>query len=322
MSSGSWPAIGRASGVIPRLARLGELALRGGGGEPVDWKRTLSSHGVATLVPNRVDTTAWTLDTTLSPGRGKAHGVHLSEPRPGVVRATVQGNVDVGERHQLLGLCRHMLRLDDDLSRFYELAAVDPELAWVTAGGGRMLCSPTVFEDVVKTICTTNCSWSGTERMVGALVERLGRADASGQHAFPSPQAMAEAGDDFYRLQARAGYRGAYLKELATRVDEGEIDLEALNDPELPDAEAEARLLALPGVGPYAAAHIMLTGLGRYRLLVLDSWTRPAFARLSGRKPSDSAIRRRFRKYGTYQGLAFWLYLTQSWVDDSAHVSR
>ena len=297
------------------MATLGELTLRGGGGEPVDWKRTLSSHGVATLVPNRVDTSAWTLDTTLSAGTGKAHGVHLTESRIGIVRATVQGPVAVAERRQLLGLCRHMLRLDDDLSRFYELAAVDPDLAWVTAGGGRMLCSPTVFEDVVKTVCTTNCSWSATERMVGALVEQLGRADASGRHTFPSPLAMAEADDDFYRLQARTGYRGAYLKELAIRVAEGEIDLEALNDPELPDAEAEARLLALPGVGPYAAAHIMLTGLGRYGLLVLDSWTRPAFARLSGRKASDQAIRRRFRRYGTYQGLAFWLYLTQDWVD-------
>jgi 3-methyladenine DNA glycosylase/8-oxoguanine DNA glycosylase len=298
------------------LDTLGELRLRGGGGEPIDWKRTLSSHGVATLMPNRVDTTAWTLSTTMSTGGTNAHRVCLGEVRSGVVRATVQGSVDVDERHQLLALCRHMLRLDDDLSRFYELAQADPELAWVTAGGGRMLCSPTVFEDVVKTICTTNCSWSGTERMVGALVEHLGCADAGGWHAFPSPQAMAEADDDFYRLQARAGYRGAYLRALATRVAEGEIDLEGLNDPELPDSEAEARLLALPGVGPYAAAHVMLTGLGRYGLFVLDSWTRPAFARLSGRKPSDRAIRRRFRKYGTFQGLAFWLYLTQSWVDD------
>ena len=39
-----------------------------------------------------------------------------------------------------------------------------------------MIQSPTVFEDVVKTICTTNCAWGATERMVGAIVEHLGRA--------------------------------------------------------------------------------------------------------------------------------------------------
>jgi N-glycosylase/DNA lyase len=236
--------------------------------------------------------------------------------RPGFVRATVEGEADVGESQHLLATCRRMLRLDDDLSRFYERAAADPDLSWVTAGSGRMLRSPTVFEDVVKTICTTNCSWSGTERMVGALVRHLGRSDASGRHAFPRPESMADADEDFYRQQARAGYRGAYLRALAIQVADAQIDLEALNDPALPDAEAETRLLALPGVGPYAVAHIMLTSLGRYGLLVFDSWTRPTFARLSGRKASDQAIRRRFRKYGNYRGLAFWLYLTQNWLDD------
>jgi len=74
------------------------------------------------------------------------------------------------------------------------------------------------------------------------------------------------------------------------------------------------RLLALPGVGPYAAAHVMML-LGRYSRLVLDSWTRPKYARLNGGRPArDAAIERRFRRYGPYRGLAFWLFLTRDWV--------
>jgi 3-methyladenine DNA glycosylase/8-oxoguanine DNA glycosylase len=74
-------------------------------------------------------------------------------------------------------------------------------------------------------------------------------------------------------------------------------------------------LLALPGVGPYAAAHVMMT-LGRYHRLILDSWTRPTYAKKVGRpKVSDASIERRFRRYGPYAGLAFWLYLTRDWVD-------
>ena len=61
--------------------------------------------------------------------------------------------------------------------------------------------------------------------------------------------------------------------------------------------------------------------LGRYSRLVFDSWTRPAFARLSGRRRvTDGTIERRFRRYGRYAGLAFWLYLTRHWVDDGAAV--
>ena len=110
-----------------------------------------------------------------------------------------------------------MLRLDEDLSAFYTVAAADPGLAWVATGAGRMLRSPTVFEDVVKTICTTNCTWSATERMVGALVRELGMAAAGApeRRAFPTAEAMARADESFYRDVARAGYRGAYLRELA-----------------------------------------------------------------------------------------------------------
>ena len=152
-----------------------------------------------------------------------------------------------------------------------------------------MLRSPTVFEDVVKTVCTTNCAWSATVRMVDALVTHLGDAAVGGDgpltNAFPTPAAMAGAPESFYREVVRAGYRGAYLIGLARAVAEGELDLEGFataTPQELSDVELEAALLALPGVGPYAAAHIMMT-LGRHSRLILDSWTRPKYARLLGR---------------------------------------
>ena len=61
-------------------------------------------------------------------------------------------------------------------------------------------------------------------------------------------------------------------------------------------------------VGPAAAAHVMML-VGRYSPLILDSWTRPTYARLNGRAAKDATIERRFRRYGRYAGLAFWLYL-------------
>jgi 3-methyladenine DNA glycosylase/8-oxoguanine DNA glycosylase len=44
-----------------------------------------------------------------------------------------------------------MFRLDEDLSEFYAIVRDDPALDWCALGAGRMLRSPTVFEDVVKT---------------------------------------------------------------------------------------------------------------------------------------------------------------------------
>jgi N-glycosylase/DNA lyase len=205
------------------------------------------------------------------------------------------------------------------------VAAEDPGLAWAARGAGRLVRSPTVFEEVVKTICTTNCAWSATERMVGALVEHLGEPAAGAPagpygRAFPTAAAMAGANEGFYREVVRAGYRGAYLRSLSADVASGALDLEALgraSAEELSDDDLAELLLALPGVGPYAAAHIMML-LGRYSRLVLDSWTRPKYASLNGGRPAkDSTIERRFRRYGPYAGLAFWLLLTHDWVTDA-----
>jgi N-glycosylase/DNA lyase len=287
-----------------------ELELKGAGGEPVDLRRTLRSHGVADLAPNQVDASAGTLTTTLALPRG-ATTVRVSPGRKGFAR--VEG---AGPAKGAVETIRHMLRLDADLSAFYTLAAADAELGWAATGAGRLLRSPTVFEDVVKTICTTNCAWSATVRMTTALVDHLGAEAPDGRRAFPTPVAMAEADEPFYRDVVRAGYRGAYLRSLAGSVVEGAVELEALNDPALADDEVAERLLALPGCGPYAAAHVMML-LGRYSRLVLDSWTRPTYARLHG-KAGDRVIERRFRRYGPFAGLAFWLYLTRDWVEESS----
>jgi N-glycosylase/DNA lyase len=280
-----------------------ELELRGAGGEPVDLRRTLHSHGAASLPPHRVD--GDTLEVTLSlPGGTRTLAV--SPGRRGYAR------VDGTDAAAAVATLRTMLRLDEDLSGFYAVAAEDDELRWAIAGAGRMLRSATLFEDVVKTICTTNCAWGGTVRMTTAIVSELGGG------AFPAAEAMASADESFYRDVARAGYRGPYLRSLAASVADGTTRLDELEDPELPDDEVAARLLELPGVGPYAAAHVMTTALGRYSRLILDSWTRPTYMRLAGarRKLADRTIERRFKRYGPYAGLAFWLYLTKEWVSD------
>jgi 3-methyladenine DNA glycosylase/8-oxoguanine DNA glycosylase len=302
-----------------------EFPLRGPGGEPVDLKRTFRSHGLASLPPMRLGENTDVLEATLPVWGFPPRTVLISEsgPENGIV-SSVRPLPGREEGERLFAAVRRVLRLDEDLSGFYSLAAGDPELSWVTRGAGRMIRSPTVFEEVVKTLCTTNCAWSATTRMVSALVEHLGEkaleAPPTGPlgRAFPAPEAMAGAGEEFYRDVVRAGYRGRYLLALSSSVAGGELDLESLDAPseKLPDDELEKRLLALPGIGPYAAAHVMMM-LGRYSRLILDSWTRPTYARLVGKSSvADEEIEARFSPYGRYKGLAFWLYLTRGWIQE------
>lgn len=315
------------SGLSNRESSKTEFPLAGAGGEKVDLQRTFLSHGVASLPPMQIDEDAGILEATLPVDGSRPRTVRVRSSGPGFGSVEVIGESPGDEDfNKLLAGVRHVLRLDEDLSGFYEMIANDPELSWAVRGAGRMIRSATVFEDVVKTVCTTNCTWSATIRMVNALVEHLGeRAEGAPPNSpygrtFPTPGTMAGAGENFYRDVARAGYRGKYLLSLANSVAGGELDLESLgNAPrsDLSDEELERRLLALPGVGPYAAAHIMML-LGRHSRLILDSWTRPTYARVSEQEDAtDAEIKRRFSGYGDHAGLAFWLYITRDWTGES-----
>lgn len=301
-----------------------ELPLRGPGGEPVDLWRTLNSHGFSDLAPLRLDETNRTLALTVRVPGGRPRRVRIGPGRSGHASIEIQGGA-AGPRVRtaVMTASARVLHLDQDLSSFYETATADPDLTWVTTGAGRMLRSTTVFEDVVKTICTTNCSWGLTVSMVNAMVTHLGEPALGDHdpltHAFPTPTAMAGKPESFYREVVRAGYRSPRFVDLAVSVAEGRLDLEGMGTAsrqELPDDDLERQLLELPGVGPYAAAHIMMT-LGRNSRLILDSWTRPKYARLlqRSRPVADRTIVRRFRPYGDHAGLAFWLFLTRDWVE-------
>ena len=132
------------------MTLVAEIPLAGAGGEPVDFVRTIVSHGVAELPPNRLDFAARALETTLLVASG-ARTVRLTSARGKLRIDVVAGSAGTRASSALEKTVAHMFRLDEDLSAFYSTVREDAELAWCAEGAGRMLRAPTVFEDVVKT---------------------------------------------------------------------------------------------------------------------------------------------------------------------------
>ncbi|MGB7070899.1 MAG: hypothetical protein WBD22_15515 [Pyrinomonadaceae bacterium] len=280
------------------------------------FRHTIYSHGWCELAPFSIDEENWRLSYVFrcrSSGRSTTATISGENGR---VRIDVRDNSI--DQDGLVRDIRHILRLDDDMSPFYAYLKKEKRLKWIeTAMAGRLLRSPTIFEDLVKTICTTNCSWSLTKSMVTNLVEALGEPSADGQRAFPGATVMAQQNVDFYRNVMRAGYRAPYFVELAEAVASGFLDPEQWAVSELSTDDLKKEMKKIKGVGEYAAEH-MLKLLGRYDGLALDSWVRSQFYKRhnNDERCGDNQIAEFYDKFGEWKGLVCWLDMTEKWILD------
>jgi 3-methyladenine DNA glycosylase/8-oxoguanine DNA glycosylase len=244
-------------------------------------------------------------------GSGRVVEMHVAEA-PGGVSVEAAGDLSQPEAAELAAQAGWMLGLDQEFSAFYTLARHEPKLARAEARAqGRLLRSPTLFEDTIKTILTTNTTWSGTIRMVRALVSQFGASLPSdtARRAFPTPARLAETDAESLRLATGLGYRAPYVVELARAVASGALDLEALKTSDLPTPDVRLRLLAIKGVGGYAAANLLML-LARYDFIPVDSWALRLTSHEwhAGEPVGPAEVEAAFERWGEWKGLAFWLW--------------
>lgn len=278
--------------------------------------RTVQSHGWSDLPPFSHNPEERTLERLLSLSDGSLASCRLSS-RGGPISVRVSSPDPLNEprRRDIIRQLRACLRLDEDFSAFHDAARRIPSCRWIARSrAGRLLRAPTVFEDVVKMICTTNCTWALTKIMVGKIVQRFGRPFGNGMSSFPPPDTLAAATENELRKECTTGYRAPYILELAGKIASGKLAIEQWRSCEDDTEELFRALRSVKGVGPYAAGNILKL-LGRYEYLGLDSWVRGRYADLHtrGRKVKDSTIERAYAQFGVWRGLFFWLEMTRDY---------
>jgi 3-methyladenine DNA glycosylase/8-oxoguanine DNA glycosylase len=285
---------------------------------PFSLPSVVRSHGWIQLAPFEEDESAGELRYVDRLASGRVALLRIREA-PGGVSVAVADELDPAEQAEVASRVTWMLGLDQEFASFYELARQEPKLAHVAARArGRILRSPTLFEDVAKTILTTNTLWAATIRMNKNLVNQFGAPLPSDpeRRAFPTPQALAATGEETLRSATRLGYRAPYILDLARRVSSGELDLEALKAPGIPTPELRKRLLAIKGVGGYAAANLLML-LGHYDSIPVDSWALKMVSSEwhAGEPVGPAEVEAAFARWGEWKGLVYWLW---DWTDHSA----
>ena len=285
---------------------------------PFNFLSVLNSHGWRQLAPFSYDENSNTLFYILRLSNGRVIELRFHEGMDGILVETEK--LDKAERREVKDKVIWTFGLDMDFSRFYAASRGEPKLAQAEKlARGRVLRSPSLFEDVIKTILTTNTLWAATKNMTVKLVNELGEpialsgaggeVEAPSKKAFPTPEAIAASSPEFLKERIRVGYRASAIYDLAVRVASGTFDLESLKTSELPTLELRKLLLTINGVGPYAAANLLMI-LGRHDFIPIDSYALKMVSHewYRGQPVTAKEVEKRFAEWGEFKGLAFWFW--------------
>ncbi|MDQ1697976.1 MAG: AraC family transcriptional regulator [Frankiaceae bacterium] len=191
-------------------------------------------------------------------------GSSVVELRPQPEAGHVVVRLDVDDVTAVAGVvarCRRLFDLDADPAAVDETLAADPLLALSVERypGMRVPGAVDGFELAVRAVLGQQVSVRAARTFAGRLVQQCGVALATPRggltHAFPTAAAVADA--DLAEV-GLTGSRQRTLRALAVEVAAGRLLLDPLADRE----ETRARLLALPGVGPWTVEYVAMRALG------------------------------------------------------------
>ena len=280
-----------------------------------DLARDVCSYGYFVLMPNYWDVSRQTLSRVLE-FIDKPSACVIDQPRleqgDGRLRVRFDRKLELAEQSQARVQITRMLNLDLDAKAMRAFHKVDPR--WKKSGKGRLFRSPTLFEDVIKTVTSCNVTWPSTVNMNRRLCEVCGRKTVSGAYSFPSAKKLARTRLGTLRGRCRVGYRDQRIIDLAKLFVKGHIDEAWLTDSSVSDEDVFKFLITLPGIGPYAGGNIMQL-LGRFSRLAIDTETIRHGKSALGMSGTDAqitkALHAHYEPFGEHKFRSFWFEIWQ-----------
>lgn len=267
-----------------------------------NFNASIESHGWYQLAPNYADADKTILQRPYQLENGKPVRLIMRAGKFHTLIIHIKGQeiISSRDRNNIMNAVSNMFNLGQRLTPFYKEMSKTEGYEWIAEKKpARLLASPTVWEDLAKTLLTTNTSWANTIKMA----ERMTAIDP--YHIFPSAETICVMSPDEFAEQVGMGYRAPYLYEAAERVVSGEVDVESWRS--LDSDSLYKAITDLKGFGDYAAGTLMRL-MGHYDKLAIDTVARKAYETVTGNPPeSDSDIREYYEKFGEWRGLVLWM---------------
>ncbi len=206
--------------------------------------------------------------------------------------------------------------LETDAAAVAAHLSEDPRLAKALGGGTvRVPGAWDGFEVAVRALLGQQVSVAAARTLAARLVarvgERLPNETDSLTHLFPAPEQIAALPVSAFGVpQSRA----EALRLLARAVASGELSLSPGTDP----AIARAKLLSLPGIGPWTADYLMMRALGEPDAFPAGDLALQRALESSGRRPSERQVTARAERWRPWRAYA----LIALWRADSARPPR
>jgi AraC family transcriptional regulator of adaptative response / DNA-3-methyladenine glycosylase II len=285
----------------------GALTVRLAYREPLDWDRLLGFFATRAVAGvEEVCGAVYRRTLRLPHGHGTASLAHAPGRSPHIeCRLRL---ADLRDLTAAVQRCRRLLDLDADPAAPTEQLAGDPLLAPLVraAPGLRVPGSADGAELAVRAVLGQQVSVAAARTAAGRLTQALGdplpEPDGGLTHLFPAPAAIAAA--DPAALFG-PGRRRATLRALTRALAAGELAI----DPGSDRAEVRARLLELPGIGPWTTEYIAMRALSDPdAFLPTDLGVRRALERF--RQPGDpraaAGAAERWRPWRAYALQYLW----------------
>jgi DNA-3-methyladenine glycosylase II len=176
------------------------------------------------------------------------------------------GKAGAHARARIATLLRRVLGLDVDPEPFARRAEAVPALRPVARAlrGMRPPRFADVFEAFANVVPFQQLSLDAGVAIVARIVDRFGEVlehDARAFRAFPTARSVADAPVGTLRACGLSTRKAESLARLARAIASGDLDGEAIAC--MPSADALVALRALPGIGAWSAALVLLRGFGR-----------------------------------------------------------